>query len=155
MKTLIKIVITVVLILISKHEGIAQNVSQSHKDSLEIIVKKYYDTNLKTFQSNSTISHINKIFELFTYDFTYVHPKYGGVYSRIDLYNGYVRNQKNGNYNGEIVDIKIKNIIVGLNVVMVERIYVLKDIEGIKEGEPQVTLFEFKKGEISKIFEYW
>ena len=133
----------------------AQNVSQSHKDSLEMIVNTYYNLNLKTFQANSTIHDIDGIFQLFTNDFTYVHPKYGGVYSREDLYNGYVRNQKKGDYNGEIVDIKIQNIIVGLNAVMVERIYVLKDIVGIKEGELKVTLFEFKKGEISRIFEYW
>jgi len=155
MKTVIKIVITLTLMLFSKHDTIAQNVSQSHKDSLEISVIKYYNLNLKTFQANSTISHINQIFELFTDNFTYVHPKYGGVYSRQDLYNGYVRNQKNGEYNGEIVDIKIQNIIVGLNAVMVERIYLLKDNEGVKKGEPKVTLFEFKESKISKIFEYW
>ena len=155
MKIRIKIVITSILIVFTTYLTIAQNVPQAHKDSLEIVVKKYYDKNLETFQANSTISDIDNIFKLFTDDFTYVHPKYGGIYSRNDLYKGYVGNQKNGNYNGEIVDIKIKNIIVGLNVVMVERIYVFMDIEGIKEGEPKVTLFEFKKGKISKIFEYW
>ena len=155
MKTLIKILIISILILFTTTQTIAQHVTKTHKDSLEIGVQKYYDVNLKTFQANSTIKDIDIIFELFTDDFTYVHPKYGGIYSREDLYNGYIRNQKNGAYNGEIVDIKIKNKIVGLNVVVVKRSYMLKNNARIEEGEPQVTLFEFRKGKISKIFEYW
>ena len=155
MKIRIKIVITSILIVFTTYLTIAQNVPQAHKDSLEIVVKKYYDMNLETFQANSTISDIDNIFKLFTDDFTYVHPKYGGIYSRRDLYNGYVRNQRNGDYNGEIVDIKIRNIILGLNVAVVERIYLLNDSENHTEGEPQVTLFEFEKGKISKILEYW
>jgi len=155
MKIRIKIVITSILIVFTTYPTIAQNVPQAHKDSLKIVVKKYYDINLETFQANSTISDIDNIFKLFTDDFTYVHPKYGGIYSRRDLYNGYVRNQRNGDYNGEIVDTKIRNVILGLNVAVVERIYLLKDSGNNTEGEPQVTLFEFKKGKISKIFEYW
>ena len=155
MKTSIKIIITSILIVFTTYLTIAQNVSKSHKDSLEIVVKKYYDMNLETFQANSTISDIDNIFKLFADDFTYVHPKYGGIYSRRELYNGYVRNQRNGGYNGEIIDIKIRNAIFGLNVAVVERIYLLNDSGDNSEGEPQVTLFEFKKGKISKIFEYW
>ena len=47
---------------------------------LETIVKKSYDVNLKLFQAYSTVEDIDNTFELFTDDFTYVHPKYGGVY---------------------------------------------------------------------------
>jgi len=144
-----------ILLLFVAKITIAQNVTETHKDSLTSMVKKYYDLNLKTFQANSTIKEIDEIFELFTEDFTYVHPKYGGIYSRKDLFNGYVRNQKNGSYNGEVSDIKVLKKIIGLNVVVVERIYLLKKGAKIKKGNPQVTLFEFKKGKISKIFEYW
>lgn len=155
MKIRIKIVITSILIVFTTYLTLAQSVPQAHKDSLEIVVKKYYDINLTTFQANSTISDIDNIFKLFTDDFTYVHPKYGGVYSCRDLYSGYVRNQRNGDYNGEIVDIKIRNVILGLNVAVVERIYLLNDSGNNTQGEPQVTLFEFEKGKISKILEYW
>lgn len=155
MQSLTKIFIFIVFTLFTIHQTKAQNVTNFHKDSLEIMVKKYYDLNLKTFQKGSTIQDIDKIFELFTDDFTYVHPKYGGIYSRKDLYNGYVRNQKNGQYNGEIVAIKVENKIIGLNVVVIERKYIIKNEEGAKTGELQVTLFEFKQGKISKIFEYW
>ncbi|WP_109299996.1 nuclear transport factor 2 family protein [Aquimarina sp. AU474] len=155
MKTYLKILISIIALLFATNQSIAQDVTKVHRDSLEIVVKKYYDLNLKTFQANSTIKDIDRIFELFTDSFTYIHPKYGGTYTREDLYNGYVRNQKNGGYNGEVTDIKVLNKIVGLNAVVVERIYMEKEGDGIKEGEARMTLFEFEKGKISRIFEYW
>lgn len=155
MKTYFKILISKALLLFTTNLTVAQNVTEAHKDSLKSMVKKYYDLNLKTFQANSTIKEIDAIFELFTDDFTYIHPKYGGTYTRKDLYNGYVRNQKNGSYNGEVSDIKVLKKIIGLNVVVVQRVYMLKKGTKIKKGDSQATLFEFKKGKISKIFEYW
>ena len=126
--------------------------TKAHKDSLKTIVKKYYDLNLKVFQADSKPVDVDNIFKLFTDDFTYVHPKYGGVYTREVLYKGYLRNQKNGGYNGNVTDIKIVNRIVGLNSVVVEKRFITKK-KG--EGASQMTLFEFINGKISKIFEYW
>ncbi len=127
----------------------------SHKDSLKLITDRYYQLNLKVFQKNSTIADIDTIFNLFTDDFVYIHPKYGGTYTRTVLYEGYVRNQKNGGYDGKVVDIKIENKIVGLNAVVVQRVYIEKKGDGTRDGASQMTLFEFKNGKISKIFEYW
>ncbi len=126
--------------------------SKAHKDSLNAIIKTYYDLNVKVFQSDSKPVDVESIFELFTDDFTYVHPKYGGVYTREILLKGYLRNQKKGRYDGNVTDIKIVNKIVGLNGVVVARKYITK-----KEGEEKtkMTLFEFKNGKISRIFEYW
>ncbi|TYP71562.1 nuclear transport factor 2 family protein [Aquimarina intermedia] len=155
MKTHLKILISTILLLFATNQIIAQDATKAHKDSLEIVVKKYYDLNLKIFQTISTIKDIDRVFELFTDDFTYIHPKYGGTYTRQDLYNGYVRNQKNGRYDGKYINIKVLKKIIGLNGIVVQRMYVEKEGDGIKEGEPQMTLFEFKKGKISKIFEYW
>ena len=126
--------------------------TKAHKDSLDTVVKEYYKLNLKVFQANSKPKDVDNIFELFTDNFTYVHPKYGGVYSRENLYKGYLRNQKNGGYNGNVQDIQIKNKIIGLNSVVVLRSYKRKK-KGLEN--PKMTLFEFKKGKISKIFEYW
>lgn len=134
---------------------IAQHGIKVHKDSLEIIVKKSYDVHLKLFQANSTVEHIDNTFELFTEDFTYVHPKYGEVYTREDLHNGYVRNQKNGGYDEKVTDIKILNEIIGLNAVVIQKSFVEKKEGKIKDGEPKMTLFEFRDGKISRIFEYW
>ena len=150
MKKIIKTLCLLLITLGSIHSVKAQSIA--HKDSLNILVKTYYDLNLKVFQSDSTPLDIENIFNLFTKDFTYIHPKYGGLYIREVLYKGYLRNQKNGRYDGDITKIKIINRIVGLNSVVVSRRYFTKK-EG--EGELKMTLFEFKEGKISKIFEYW
>jgi len=126
--------------------------SKAHKDSLNAIIKTYYDLNVKVFQSDSKPVDVESIFDLFTDDFTYVHPKYGGVYTREILLKGYLRNQKKGRYDGNVTDIKIVNKIVGLNGVVVARKYITKKEV---EEKTKMTLFEFKNGKISRIFEYW
>jgi hypothetical protein len=150
MKTHLKIVVATLALLFSINQLIAQDVTKAHKDSLNTVVEKYYELNLNIFQANSTVGNIDTLFEIFTTDFEYVHPKYGGVYSREDLYNGYIRNQKNGGYDGKVTDIKIINKILGLNAVVVQKRFVQEE-----DGELQMTLFEFKNGKISRIFEYW
>ena len=132
----------------------AQKISP-HKDSLKTIIKAYYELNVKVFQSNSSIQDIDNIFALYTDDFVYIHPKYGGTYSRQDLYEGYARNQKNGAYDGSITNIKIINMIIGLNAIVVEKKFLKKTDNGVEEKESEMTLFEFRDGKISKIFEYW
>lgn len=133
----------------------AQETKKIHKDSLNLMVIEYYKLNLKIFQKNSKVEDIDNVFNLFTNDFTYVHPKYGGIYKREDLYNGYVRNQKNGGYDGKVTDIKIVNKIIGLNAVVVQKKFVKRKGNGTKDGELEMTLFEFKNGKIFRIFEYW
>ncbi|WP_417197437.1 nuclear transport factor 2 family protein [Bizionia sp.] len=127
----------------------------THKDSLNYVLNQYYKLNLKVFQQNSTLKDIDNIFELFTDDFTYVHPKYGGVYSREDLYNGYKRNQENGGYDGNVIDIKIENSIYGLNAITVSKRFIIKENGKTVIGDKQMALFEFKNGKIYMIKEYW
>jgi len=155
MKTPLKLATIIFLLITTVNQGIAQEAPKAHKDSLNRVVSKYYELNLKIFQSNSTVEDIDSTFKLFTDDFTYVHPKYGGTYTRERLYNGYLRNQKNGGYDGKVVDIKIINKIIGLNAVVVQKRFLEKKEDGIKEGDPEMTLFEFKDGKISRIVEYW
>ncbi len=155
MNTHSKLLVSVFFILLGFNQSIGQDLTEVHKDSLNTLVQQYYDLNLKIFQANSTIEDIDDVFDLFTDDFVYVHPKYGGTYTREDLYNGYTRNQKNGGYDGTVTDIKILNKIIGLNAVVVQKMFV-ETIDGeIKEGNAEMTLFEFRKGKISRIFEYW
>jgi ketosteroid isomerase-like protein len=132
-----------------------ENNLTTHKDSLNYVLNQYYKLNLKVFQQNSTIEDIDNIFELFTDDFTYVHPKYGGVYTREDLYNGYKRNQSNGGYDGSVVDVKIENSIYGLNVITISKRFITKEDGKTVEGDEQMALFEFKNGKIFMIKEYW
>jgi hypothetical protein len=105
---MLKNIVLLVLVLggtLFVNTGNAQNkISQANKDSLDHTVKAYYDLNLIIFQENSTIEDIDSVFTLFTDDFTYVHPNYGGVYTREDLYNGYKRNLKDG----EMYDLLLK-----------------------------------------------
>lgn len=153
MKIHFKLFSTFFFLVTSVTQITAQEATEAHKDSLNAVIEMYYDLNVNVFQSNSTIKDIDKIFDLFTEGFTYVHPKYGGTYTRKDLYNGYVRNQKNGGYNGSVVDIKVVNKIVGLNAVVVQKKFVKKDQQ--EKEKLEMTLFEFNNGKISRIFEYW
>lgn len=156
MKTHLKLFASIFLIFWTTNQIIAQEeATQSHKDSLAVLITQYYDLNIKIFKANSTLQDIDNVFNLFTEDFTYVHPKYGGTYTREDLYKGYVRNQKNGGYNGSIIAIKIENKIIGLNAVVVEKRFVEKKDDKINDGKPEMTLFEFRSGKISRIYEYW
>ncbi|WP_188654860.1 nuclear transport factor 2 family protein [Yeosuana aromativorans] len=152
----LKFIILITLLFSGLNLAQAQeNKLTTHKDSLNHVLNQYYKLNLKVFQKNSTLKDIDNIFELFTDDFTYVHPKYGGVYAREDLYNGYKRNQDNGGYDGSVVDIKIENTIYGLNAITVSKRFITKENGKMVEGDEQMALFEFKNGKIFRIKEYW
>ena len=133
----------------------AANAQLAHADSLDVVLKKYYERNLKVFQANSQPKDIDNIFDLFTADFEYIHPQYGGTYTRQDLYEGYQRNQKNGGYDGSVTDIKILNKIVGLNAIAVSKSFVTTKDGEATIGEAQMTMFEFRDGKILRIYEYW
>ncbi len=151
----LKYILALVLLGITFNQINAQKSSNVQSVASTYVLDKYYELNLKVFQSNSTQEDIDNIFELFTDDFTYVHPKYGGVYTREDLYNGYMRNQKNGGYDGSVVDIQVENKIVGLNAIAVSKRFIKREEGKIVEGDAQMALFEFKDGKISRIYEYW
>ena len=146
-----------ITLLFSVHNMVQaqQNNIITHKDWLNHTLNQYYKLNLIVFQQNSTLKDIDKIFELFTDDFTYVHPNYGGVYTRDELYKGYKRNQGNGGYDGSVVDIKIQNIIYGLNAITVSKRFITKENGKMVERDEQMALFEFKNGKIFMIKEYW
>ena len=151
----LKFIILIALLFYGLHLVQAQENNITHKDSLNYVLNQYYKLNLKVFQQNSTIEDIDNIFALFTDDFTYVHPKYGGVYTREDLYNGYKRNQSNGGYDGSVINVKIENSIYGLNAITVSKRFITKEDGKTVEGDAQMALFEFKNGKIFMIKEYW
>lgn len=129
----------------------AQTATPAHKDSMATMVQQYYDLNIKIFQKVSTPEQIDSLFTYFTSDFEYIHEKYGGLYTRQDLYEGYLNNQANGGYDGSIVGVELLRMITGLNAVAVERRYIQLD----GPSEQQMTLFEFRNGKIKRIVEYW
>jgi ketosteroid isomerase-like protein len=148
-------ILVILLLGITFNQINAQDSSKVQSVANTYVLDQYYKLNIKVFQAGSTPEDVDNIFELFTDDFTYVHPQYGGVYSREDLYNGYIRNQKNGGYNGSVVDIQVENKIVGLNAIAVSKRFIRKEEGKVVEGEAQMALFEFKDGKISRIYEYW
>lgn len=107
------------------------------------------------FQAGSTPIDVDKAFELFTDDFTYIHARFDGYYTRETLYESALRNLNNGSYDGSVLGYKINNIIIGLNAATVQKRFVEKKEGEIVESELQMTLFEFKEGKISRIVEYW
>lgn len=148
-------IIVLTVLIVGFYQVNAQDPSLTSNDSLHVILDQYYKLNLKVFQTDSTLEDIENIFNLFTDDFTYVHPNYGGVYTREDLHNGYSRNQKNGGYDGSVVDIRVENKILGLNAMAVSKRFIKKEAGKIVEGEAQMALFEFRDGKIFRITEYW
>jgi hypothetical protein len=152
-----KLKFIVITLLFSVHNmaQAQQNNIITHQDSLNHTLNQYYKLNLIVFQQNSTSKDIDDIFELFNDDFTYVHPNYGGVYTREDLYKAYKRNQGNGGYDGSVVDIQIENSIYGLNAITVSKRFITKENGKTVEGDAQMALFEFKNGKIFMIKEYW
>ena len=132
-----------------------QEVTVAHRDSINALIDTYYELNLKMFQAGSTVADIDKAFDLFTDDFTYVHSKFDGYYTRESLRNSAIRNLNNGSYDGRVKGFKINNKIIGLKAATVQKRFIEKKADKIVESELQMTLFEFKNGKISRIVEYW
>lgn len=108
----LKFIIITLLFSVHNLAQAQQNNIITHKDSLKYALNQYYKLNLKVFQQNSNLKDVDNIFNLFADDFTYVQPKYGGIYTREELYNGYKSNQSNGGYDGSVVDIKSRIVFM-------------------------------------------
>lgn len=106
------------------------------------IVEQYYQAHYELGDEKATNEDIDKIFALFSEDFVYDHPNYGGEYSRENLYAGYTRNLAQGRYRNSNLT-QIHNSIVG------------KDMVVIAKDKGRVTLFEFRDNKIVRIREYW
>ncbi len=104
-------------------------------------VQSFYTLNDSLGSEDATLNTVDAIFELMTDDFVYEHPKYGGVYSREKLYQGYKRNFERGAY--KVKNTQLKSYISGHNMLVVKRV------------SGKTSLFEFTDGKISRIKEYW
>jgi hypothetical protein len=109
------------LVFIISNTIVAHEATKVHKNSINIILTKYNDLNLKMFQTGFTIEDVNNAFNLFTDDFTYMHSKFNGFYTRESLYKSALRNLNEGNYDGRVTDFKIESKIIGLNAATVHK----------------------------------
>lgn len=117
------------------------------KEKLQTIFEQYRAAQSKVFGKGSTVEYANELFDFYTPDFEYNHPKYGGIYSRELLYNNTVKYLESGGYD-DARERKVLKTIFGLNAVVVEQQYVGDD-------KTTMTLIKFKGNKIHYIEEYW
>jgi len=123
-----------------------KEVESLSKDKLIIVFEKYQKASEDVFKLGSTVADVDALYEFYTDDFEYNHPKYGGIYSRKLLYDNTVKYLKKGAYNDMKKRITVKRI-VGLDAIVVEQHY-----EG--KTKTTMTIFKFRKDKIYYIEEY-
>ena len=124
-----------------------QLVKPLSKEELKVVFDNYQKAESQVFKAGSNIADIDKLYQYYTADFTYNHPKYGGLYSRQLLYNNTIKFQSFGRYKDSKKKVTLKKII-GLNAIVIEQ-------KKVGETKTTMTLFEFRKDKISSIREYW
>lgn len=117
------------------------------KAELEVIFERYTAAQKRVFRKGSTVEDANALFNFYTADFEYNHPKYGGIYSRELLYNNTVKYLSSGGYDDNR-ERKVLKTIFGLDAVVVEQQY-----EG--DDKSTMTLIKFRGDKIHYIEEYW
>jgi ketosteroid isomerase-like protein len=132
-----------------------RNPNSDNKSKQEELLNQYYQFNLEIFRKGSDMEDVDALFQLFTEDFTYNHQEYGGVYTREDLYKGYLRNLESGGYDGSVYDIRVFSVISGKDALAVSKRYLSKTNPNPQKEDGEMAVFEFKNGKIYRITEYW
>ena len=120
----------------------------------EVIMSKVVEINRAqnvVLMKGSTKADLDQLFSLKTEDFTYIHEKYGGTYSRDTLYGNYLKRVKNGQYTFEHNRYEIVHVLTGENTAAIQR------LQTNTEGEQALHLvvFEFDGDKVSRMVEYW
>ncbi len=98
-------------------------------------------------RSGATKAQAEQLFALYSADFVYVHQKYGGTYSRDQLYRNTLRMIENGGDQLSTDRYQLVHILPAASAAAVLRL--------TRDGQQHLALFEFSQGKISKITEYW
>ncbi|GAB5522471.1 MAG: hypothetical protein Roseis2KO_03430 [Roseivirga sp.] len=117
------------------------------KTDLEVIFQQYIAAQQRVFRKGSTIADAKALFDFYTADFEYNHPRYGGIYSRELLYNNTVKYLSSGGYDNSPERMVLKTVF-GLDAIVVEQQY-----EG--DENTTMTLIKFRGDKIHYIEEYW
>lgn len=99
-------------------------------------------------RQGSVPADIAALFALYSAGFSYLHPQYGGTYSRAELEQNSLRNQAAGRFNLTQDRYQIRQILTGHNAAAVERLE-------LASGQTHLTVFEFSGDKVSRIIEYW
>lgn len=131
--------------------------STAHKDSLKNVIRNYYSLQLKVLQSYSEEPDIQALFELFTEGFEFEHPNEQVKMNKQEYLQKYLDDKKNGVFNSTVANMKIKNMLPGLNSLALDRAYLQRPSEGAEPVEMPscMILFEFEGDKISRIVNYW
>lgn len=115
---------------------------------LENAVKAVNEAQNRAMLSTASISDLDKLFNMYTEDFVYVHKVYGGTYTRKELYGNAAKYITTKHYKLTEGRYKILRILPGFGAAAVERLEVAS-------GKIHLSVFEFEGNKVSKIIEYW
>ncbi|MEG3193866.1 hypothetical protein SNE32_16725, partial [Lysobacter sp. D1-1-M9] len=90
-------------------------------DELTAKVIEVTDAQNTVMMHGSTAADVDRLFSLYTDDFTYIHEAYGGAYTRDELYGNTIRLLERGIYAKTEPRYTLVSTIVGYNGVAVER----------------------------------
>ncbi len=97
----------------------------------------------------STQADVDALFALYSADFSYVHHKHGGVYSREHLYRNINKAISKKLFKDTEARYVIESILPGENAAAVLR------LEQTGAKGQHLSLFEFADGKVQRITEYW
>ncbi len=119
-------------------------------DALKARVAEITRAQNAVMMRGSTVEDVDRLFALYTDDFTYVHEAYGGTYTREALYGNTVRLLERGVYARTDPRYVLVSTIPGHASIAVER-------EEVHEGvvARHLAVFEFEGDKVSRIIEYW
>ncbi|WP_371188310.1 nuclear transport factor 2 family protein [Thalassotalea maritima] len=127
----------------------------SYAQNLTAKVTEYFDAQKAVEHKRSQESDVEELLSLLTDDATFEHPSFNAVQTKEEYKTGLLY------YLGKYgkCDIKVSNIIEGLNAVTVEYLHPCIDSEGNMDAQSNkqklVTLFEFKDEKIKLIRHYF
>jgi hypothetical protein len=139
--------VTVLFALLLSVGACAEDAVESTTAQLENRVREVTAAQNQVMRRGSTVADVDRLFELYTDDFSYVHEVYGGTYSRKELYANTVRYLKMGGYTLDGDRYTIQRMIPGRNAVAVARLE--------NTGAIHLAVFEFRGSRVSRIIEYW
>ena len=141
--------ILVLATLVAPFAQAADSLSLS-ADAQKAKVIEITDAQNKVMMHGSTVADVDKLFSVYTDDFTYIHDAYGGKYTKDELYGNTVRLLKRGVYSKTEPRYTLVSTIPGYNGIAVERQETHKGVTS-----KHLSVFEFRDGKVAKIIEYW
>ncbi|TDR43984.1 hypothetical protein DFR29_106129 [Tahibacter aquaticus] len=108
------------------------------------------DLQNKVMMHESSVADVDKLFSLYTDNFTYIHAAYGGTYTKDELYGNTIRLLERGMYNKTEPRYTLVTTISGYNSIAVQRQETHKGVTS-----RHLAVFEFQGAKVSRITEYW